>query len=96
MRALATVLLALLFMLLTACTGSTAAPPLAAPESVCRIDSLDQDIDCKPGDLVMFLPSRFGNAQLPLVASALLCDFRFPIVYNEGGIVCVMTAERLG
>lgn len=43
---------------------------------------------------MFFQPMSWGNDQLPLVAVAAACDFRFPVAYNVSGVVCVFTPRR--
>lgn len=50
---------------------------------------------CKPGTIVFFAPQTWGNDQYPLTAVYLFADFNYPIVYNNGGVVCVFTDERI-
>ncbi len=51
--------------------------------------------NCKEGQLGFFAPATFGNEQLPLLVTANYCDFRHPVVYNSGGVVCVITFQRI-
>lgn len=44
---------------------------------------------CKPGQKIVFLPSTFGNEQLPIIFSAVNCDVRYSIVLTTGGVMCV-------
>jgi len=63
--------------------------------AVCDINELDQGWDkCKEGQVLAFLPSSWGNEQLPIIATAFYCDFHHPIVQNNGGVSCVFTATR--
>lgn len=49
---------------------------------------------CKDGDVFAFLPDVFGNEQLPVMAAAMSCDFRYPIVQTKGGVSCIYKAGR--
>lgn len=49
---------------------------------------------CKAGQLAWFAPSRWGNDQLPITFAAAACDFRYPVVWNNGGVACVYTDTR--
>ena len=70
--------------------------PVSTRDVVCEINSIgDGHSKCHDGDVVSFLPQRWGNEQLPLTATSLLCDFRYPVAMNNGGVVCVYTAKRL-
>ncbi|NPV01910.1 MAG: hypothetical protein HPY53_11070 [Brevinematales bacterium] len=55
-------------------------------------ESLDK---CKNGSIVFFAPKTWGNAQYPLTAVYAIADFNYPIIWNEGGVVCVFTDVRL-
>ncbi|WP_267523415.1 hypothetical protein [Campylobacter sp. MG1] len=45
--------------------------------------------NCKNGQVFYFQPSQLMNKQIPIVVSTYFCDFKFPIVQNEGGVTCV-------
>ena len=49
---------------------------------------------CKDGDVFMWQPSLFGNEQYPIMYIALMCDFRYQITYNNGGVSCIFTTKR--
>jgi len=44
---------------------------------------------CKVGQKIGYLPSSFGNEQLPILFIALNCDVRFNISLTNGGAVCI-------
>ena len=44
---------------------------------------------CKEGQKIAFLPSSFGNEQLPILFIALNCDVRFSVSLTNGGAICV-------
>lgn len=50
---------------------------------------------CKDGDVVSFLPDSWGNEQQPLIAASVICDLRYHVVSNTGGVVCVYDADRI-
>jgi hypothetical protein len=50
---------------------------------------------CKEGQLAVFLPGSWGNEQYPILAASQFCDFRYQIVYNNGGVSCIYTGQRL-
>lgn len=50
---------------------------------------------CREGQLSFFMPYSWGSEQLPLRIVSQVCDFEHPIVYNNGGVVCVHTKQRL-
>jgi len=80
-------------------TVTTAAAPAPDPVSahICQVADFGiRVLDvCKDGDLLVFLPARWGNEQIPIVAAAQFCDFRQTVVYNNGGLVCVFTGARI-
>ncbi|MBP5788839.1 MAG: hypothetical protein J6W29_01215 [Neisseriaceae bacterium] len=49
----------------------------------------------KKGQVVAFLPNRWGNAQLPLVFVHTMCDTNYQVIMNESGVVCTYTDVRL-
>lgn len=53
------------------------------------VSVLGGDLPCKPGQKVMFLPNRYGNEQLPILFAAKVCDLRYSVVSNPGGVVCI-------
>ena len=68
--------------------------PLAGPgQSLCIMNDIKAD-HCKEGELAWFMPSRWGNDQLPIAFAAAVCDFHHPIVWNNGGVACVYTQAR--
>ena len=89
-------------MLLVATVSSLAAC-LQTQDSTGASSSIDQDelcevkdwrLDtttqaCKPGQKVVFLPSSFGNEQLPILFAAVNCDLRFAVAMTNGGVSCV-------
>jgi hypothetical protein len=89
-------------ILLSGCNSDakTAAVPKADKTPIvngplCEINDLNQGWDtCKEGQTLAFLPSTWGNEQLPIIATALYCDFHHPIVQNNGGVVCIYTGTR--
>ena len=74
-------------------SGLSSSPILSGP--ACEINDLSEGWSkCKNGQILAFLPGSWGNEQLPIVASALYCDFAHPIVHNHGGVSCVFTNSR--
>lgn len=55
----------------------------------CETNELTAPADCKPGQRVVFLPSRFGNEQLPVLFAAANCDLRYSVVLTNGGVTCI-------
>lgn len=44
---------------------------------------------CKDGQIFLFQPNRWGNAQIPIIVATYFCDFNAPIVHNESSVSCV-------
>ncbi len=49
---------------------------------------------CKVGDILVFAPNTFGNEQYPILVAGSACDFSKPIVWNTGGVACVLDKPR--
>ena len=80
---------------LPAATGSGALAGTPTPEvgqSLCLVTNVREH--CKEGQLAWFAPERWGNDQLPITFVAAVCDFRHPIVWNNGGVACIYTDVR--
>lgn len=61
----------------------------------CRFMELENaSTSCKEGQVALFMPGRWGNEQYPIVAASQFCDFRYQIVYNNGGVTCIYTGQR--
>ena len=61
-------------------------------EQLCEVSDWQRDVvaaACKPGQKVVFLPRSWGNAQLPVIFSAVNCDVRYAIALTEGAVMCV-------
>jgi hypothetical protein len=64
-------------------------------DKTCLVNDLDQMVQqCKDGDILIFAPSIFGNEQLPVNVTGLVCNFEHPIVTSVGGVSCVFTTAR--
>lgn len=66
---------------------------------LCEVSSWQaQDVSaaCKPGQKVVFLPSSFGNEQLPIIFAALNCDLRYTVALTKGGVSCIYTPTSIG
>lgn len=60
--------------------------------SLCQVDDWQHDAAsnaCKPGQKVVFLPSSFGNEQLPVIFAAVNCDLRYSVVLTKGAVTCI-------
>ncbi len=59
-------------------------------DNLCSVASADEAMKaCAPGDLMLFRPPTWGNAQLPVAIAALFCDFDRSVVWTEGAVACV-------
>lgn len=79
--------LSALFPVLLAVSCAQAAP------RVCQVDSLDTR-GCRPGDTLLFVPSSWGNEQLPVTFAALKCDFSKEITLTKGGVACIYAGPK--
>ena len=68
--------------------------PSIDQKKLCTINHIGQRHECTSGEIVSYLPNAFGNAQLPLLIASGICNFNYPIVHNNGGVICVYTDER--
>lgn len=65
---------------------------------VCAVDDLKQESVakvCKPGQKIVYLPSIFGNKQLPVMFAAVNCDLRYTVVLTEGAVTCIYNPAQL-
>jgi hypothetical protein len=81
-----------------AATGTertVAVPASGVPrgQRLCITQELES-AQCNEGELVMFLPSRWGSEQFPVKFAGIYCDFRESIVLTNGGVACVYTKVR--
>lgn len=81
---------------LVACTQTPSSDSLAHNDAAgliqgeyCETQELAAPEHCKPGQRIVFLPSRFGNEQLPVLFAAANCDLRYSVVITNGGVACV-------
>lgn len=94
-------LLAFFSLTLTACNQEEVAvveeiTDTRIDQSALCIFSSDEEAKlCKTGKLAFFKPNRWGNAQLPILAAAAYCDTNYQVIYNESGVLCVFTDERM-
>ena len=44
---------------------------------------------CKPGQKVVYLPSSWGNEQLPIIFAAVNCDLRYAVALTNGAVTCI-------
>jgi len=80
------------FALATAGVSEDAHAASVDQDTVCEVSQWQHDAVaavCKPGQKVVFLPARFGDAQLPILFAAVNCDLRYGIALTEGGVTCI-------
>lgn len=67
---------------------------LIAAEKVCLVLN-DEDAEfCTVGKPLVYLPSRFGNEQMPIHFSSLYCDPNKPIALTKGGVYCTFSGKK--
>lgn len=86
------------------CTrGQQASPaaPAPAPDTnalaqteICVTQDVRVETGCKPGQRVVFMPSRFGNEQLPVMFASMNCDLRYAVAMTHGGVTCIFIKAR--
>jgi hypothetical protein len=77
--------------------GSQAPSPASSEPSInqsqiCEVSGWQHDVTasaCKPGQKIVFLPSRWGNEQLPILFASVNCDLRYSVVLTNGGVTCI-------
>ena len=65
---------------------------LLRQETLCEVEGWQRNVTaaaCQPGQKIVFLPSRWGNEQLPILFVAVNCDMRYSIAMTNGGVVCI-------
>ena len=68
------------------------APPVVDQANLCEVRLWrvnDVASVCKPGQKVVFLPSSWGNEQLPILFAAVNCDLRYSVALTTGAVTCV-------
>ena len=87
-----------LMALLAGCTQPVAEVESVNQSEVCKVsDWLPIEVAqrCTPGQKVVFLPSRFGNEQLPVIFAALNCDLRYTVAMTNGGVACIHAPGKI-
>lgn len=84
------------FAFLAGCSQGGATSMSVGPgidqDNLCEVKQWEWDVvkgACKPGQKVAYLPSRFGNEQLPVIFAAVNCDMRYSVAQTNGGVVCI-------
>lgn len=60
--------------------------------NLCEVSDWRGDVvaaACRPGQKVVYLPQRWGNAQLPILFTAVNCDLRYTVALTEGAVTCI-------
>lgn len=55
---------------------------------ICSVSNFDTR-GCKKGDVVLYLPSQWGNEQLPVEFAGKKCDLTKQVVWTKGGVTCI-------
>lgn len=77
------------------CTQNPTAGPVAPvidQANLCEVNAWQRDnvaSVCKPGQKVVYLPSSFGNEQLPIIFAAVNCDLRYSVALTVGAVSCI-------
>jgi hypothetical protein len=79
-------------ILLSACNQGS---PKVDQSKMCIYSTDEQAKECESGELSWFKPSRWGSEQLPLNVAGAYCDFNYPIMSNNSGVICVFTDKRM-
>jgi starvation-inducible outer membrane lipoprotein len=60
--------------------------------NLCEVSDWRGDVvasTCRAGQKVVYLPPRWGNAQLPILFAAVNCDLRYTVALTEGAVTCI-------
>lgn len=71
---------------------STKADTSVDQTNLCEVKGWQHDVVsslCKPGQKVVFLPTLFGNEQLPVIFAAVNCDLRYSVALTTGAVTCI-------
>lgn len=77
------------------CSQNPAAGPAASTidqAKLCEVKAWQHDdvaSSCKPGQKVVYLPSKWGNEQLPIIFAAVNCDLRYSVALTNGAVTCI-------
>ncbi len=73
---------------------STAAAVEVDQTTFCVAKAAEPATHCRPGQRVVFMPSSWGNEQLPILFAALNCDLRYTVALTHGAVTCIYTALK--
>lgn len=94
LRALPGIALALaLFGGSSALYASSLLSPTDLASRGCILSDLNDIAGCQKGDQLIYLPPKFGNEQIPVLAAA-FCDLRLSVVWTNGGLTCIYAGQR--
>lgn len=68
------------------------------PRTICVVDDYRGDVvaqKCAIGQKVAYLPSSWGNEQLPVMFAAVNCDLNKSVVQTNGGVTCIYAPIEL-
>jgi len=79
--------------------AQTSATPVEAAthidqDVICETKDLSPVDNCKPGQKIVFLPSTFGNEQLPVLFAAINCDLRYQVALTTGAVICIFRPSK--
>lgn len=72
--------------------AAQAAPQAIDQDRLCEVSEWQRDVvakACKAGQKVVYLPSSWGNDQLPVIFAAVNCDLRHEVVLTKGAVTCI-------
>ena len=62
--------------------------PEIKQEDLCIVESME-NVQCQDGQKVLFLPSSWGNEQLPVGFAAFYCNLTYEVVWTPGAVTCI-------
>lgn len=62
---------------------------------MCVVVTDEEALNCQEGEVFYGVFSGINSNELALGTAALYCDFNYPVVHNDAGVVCVMTRKRI-
>ena len=69
--------------------------PQVDQSKLCLFQSDAQARQCEAGTTIYYKPEEERSPQGILNVAAAYCDFNYPVIHNNGGLLCVMTRKRL-
>ena len=62
---------------------------------MCVVVTDEEALTCPEGEVFYGVFSGINSNEMALGTAALYCDFNYPVVHNDAGVVCVMTRNRI-